>query len=147
MFISYELPAYPSSASFRRIFISSRKGSGATFDAICRLDVGTELEVLLKGEVWVKVRYGKREGYVKRGYITYTKGVMDTSADATLLKTTEWIYAEASTDSARICKIPAQTSVKALETTGDGWTRLRYWTETGYVRTSRLTTGWGAIMD
>ena len=124
-----------------------RKGSGATFDSISRLEVGTELEVLLKGEVWVKVRYGKREGYVKRGYITYTRGVMDTKKDATLLKTTEWIYVEPDAGSERICKVPAQASIKVLETREDGWTKLKYWTETGYVRTSRIVNDWGAIMN
>jgi len=124
-----------------------RKGSGASFDSICRLNVGDELEVLLQNEVWVKVRYGKREGYVKRGYISYREGEMDTKEDATLLKTTEWMYAEPDSDSERICKVPAQTSVKVLETTDEGWTKLAYWNETGYIRTSRFTTGWGEIMD
>ncbi len=124
-----------------------RKGSGASFDTVCRLNVGDELEVLLESEVWVKARFGKYEGYVMRGYISYTEGVMETSEDATLLKTTEWLYEEPSKDSKKICKVPSRVSVKVLELTDDGWTKLEYQNEVGYIRTSRFTTGWGAIMN
>ena len=124
-----------------------RKGSGATFNTVAKLDVGDELEVLMKGEVWVKVKFGKKEGYVKRGYISYKEGQMDTREDATLVKTTEWIYTEPNASAARICKVPAQTSVKVLETLDAGWTKIAYQNEEGYLKTSRLTTGWGEMMD
>ena len=51
-----------------------RKGSGSTFDSVARLQVGDELEVLIQSEVWVKARFGKKEGYVLRGYISYQQG-------------------------------------------------------------------------
>lgn len=124
-----------------------RKGSGATFDSVRKLNVGDELEVLMQGEVWVKVLFDKKEGYVKRGYITYTEGAMDTREDADLVKTTEWIYAEADAKSARICKVPAHTSVKVLETLESGWSKIAYRNEQGYLKTSRLIKGWGEIMD
>ncbi len=126
-----------------------RKGSGASFASVGKLEVGDELEVLMKGEVWVKVKFNKKEGYVKRGYISYRQGEMDTSEDATLVKTTEWIYQTPDMDTAgRICKVPAQTSVKVLEADEEaGWTKIGYQNETGYLKTSRLTTGWGEIMD
>ena len=124
-----------------------RKGSGTTYAAIRKLSVGEELEVLMKGEVWVKVRCGKREGYVYRGHITYTEGRPDTREDATLLKSTEWIYTEPDANTKRICKVPAQCSVKVLDRTDTGWTKIRYRNEEGYLKTSRLTTGWGEDME
>ncbi|MEG1524512.1 MAG: SH3 domain-containing protein [Clostridia bacterium] len=123
-----------------------RKGSGASFPSVGGLDVGDEVEVLMKGEVWVKVRFGKREGYVKRGYLSYQQDAMDTKEDATLVKTTEWIYTQPDANSERICKVPAQTSVKVLETNDTGWTKIVYRNEEGYLKTARLTTGWGEIM-
>lgn len=124
-----------------------RKGSGASFDSVCRLAVGDELEVLLDNDIWVKVRFGKYEGYVMRGYVTYMQGEMDTVETATLLKTTEWLYTGPDGDSEQICKVPSRSSVKVLETREDGWTEIVYENETGYVRTSRLTTGWGLIRN
>ena len=126
-----------------------RKGSGATFAALGKLNVGDELEVLMKGEVWVKVRVGKKEGYVKRGYISYQEGKMDTSEDATLVKTTEWIYQTPDMAAAeRICKVPAHTSIQVLEHNEEaGWTKIAYQNETGYLKTARLTSGWGEIMN
>jgi hypothetical protein len=124
-----------------------RKGSGSSFDSIKRLSIGDELEVLLDSEVWVKVRIGNREGYVRRGYISYVEGEMDTSEDATLVRSTQWLYTGPDEASEQICKMPSRVSVKVLETTEDGWTKLQYQNEVGYVRSSRLTTGWGVIMD
>jgi len=124
-----------------------RKGSGASFDSVCRLSVGDELEVLIENDVWIKARFGKYEGYVMRGYVTYTEGVMDTSETATLVKTTEWLYAGPDTSSEKICKVPARSSVKVLEASEDGWTKLEYQNEVGYIRSSRLITGWGLIRN
>lgn len=123
-----------------------KKGSGDTFDTVARLALDTELEVLMQGETWVKVRYGKREGYVKRGYITYSQGQMDTKEDADLLRTTQWIYVEPSEKSEQICKVPEDTSVKVLERTEDGWAKIAYRNEVGYLKSARLYQGWGEIM-
>ncbi|MEA5048813.1 MAG: SH3 domain-containing protein [Eubacteriales bacterium] len=122
-----------------------RKGSGSSFDAVARLAVGDELEVLIESEAWVKVRFEKKEGYVLRGYISYDQNKPDTKEDADILKTTEWLYAAPDEAGERICKMPARVSVNVLETTEDGWTKLQYQNETGYVRSSHLKKGWGVI--
>ena len=124
-----------------------RKGSGSSFDSVARLSVGDELEVLIESEVWVKVRFEKREGYVLRGYISYEKGAMDTKSDADILITTEWLLNAPDKDAERICKMPARVSVRILETTQDGWTKLQYQNETGYIPTNRLKKGWGVIQN
>ena len=124
-----------------------RKGSGSSFDSVARLSVGDELEVLIESEAWVKVRFGKKEGYVLRGYISYKQGEMDTKEDADIMKTTEWLFAAPNTDAERICKVPARVSIKLLETAEDGWMKIIYQNETGYIRPGRIIKGWGVIMD
>lgn len=124
-----------------------RKGSGSAFDSVARLQVGDELEVLIESEVWVKVRYGKKEGYVLRGHISYQRGVMDTRPDADVLKTTEWLYAEPSLDAEQLVKAPARVSVQVLETTEDGWKKIVYQNVTGYVKPNRIVKDWGVIID
>lgn len=124
-----------------------RKGCGNAFDSVARLNVGDELEVLLDSEVWVKVRFGKKEGYVLRGYISYQQGVMDTKPDADVLKSTEWLYTEPNLESEQIVKAPARVSVKVLETTEDGWSKIVYQNETGYVRPGKIVQDWGVIID
>ena len=124
-----------------------RKGSGNAFDSVARLTVGDELEVLIESEVWVKVRFGKKEGYVLRGFISYQQGVMDTKQDADVLKSTEWLYAEPNLEAMKIVKAPARVSVKVLETTVDGWTKIVYQNETGYVKPGRIIKDWGVIID
>ncbi len=126
-----------------------RRGSGATFLTIKQLSVGQELEVLMEGEVWVKVRADKTEGYVKRGYISYEQDAMDTTETATLVNTTQWTYS--STDLAaehRICKVPAQTSVKALAyNEAEKWYKIEYRNEVGYIAEKHITHGWGEIIE
>ncbi|MCE5189849.1 MAG: SH3 domain-containing protein [Eubacteriales bacterium] len=124
-----------------------RKGSGSSFDSVARLSVGDELEVLIESEVWVKVRFEKREGYVLRGYISYEKNAMDTKPDADILITTEWLLNAPDKDAERICKMPARVSVRILEATQDGWTKLQYQNEIGYIPTDRLKKGWGVIQN
>ena len=124
-----------------------RKGCGNAFDSVARLNVGDELEVLLDSEVWVKVRFGKKEGYVLRGYISHQQGVLDTRSDADVLKSTEWLYTEPNLESEQIVKAPARVSVKVLETTEDGWTKIVYQNETGYVRPGKIVKDWGVIID
>lgn len=122
-----------------------RKGSGSSFDSIARLSVGDELEVLIESEVWVKVRFEDHEGYVRRGYISYSQNAMDTTPNADILRTTEWLLAAPDSAAERICKMPARVSVRVLETTEDGWTKLQYQNETGYVPSGRIGKGWGVI--
>ena len=124
-----------------------RKGSGSTFESVARLQVGDELEVLLESEVWVKVRFGKKEGYVLRGYVSYQQGAMDTKEDADILKTTEWLYAAPNLTAEQLVKAPARVSVKVLETTEDGWMKIVYQNVTGYVKPNRVIKGWGVILD
>lgn len=124
-----------------------RKGSGSMFDSVAKLAVGDELEVLIQSEVWVKVRFGKKEGYVLRGYISYQQGVQDTRPDADVLKTTEWLYAEPNLDAEQIVKAPARVAVKVLEKTEDGWYKIVYQNETGYVKPNRIVKDWGVIID
>ncbi|MBA4348043.1 MAG: hypothetical protein C0413_04245 [Clostridiales bacterium] len=124
-----------------------RKGSGSMYDSVARLQAGEELEVLIQSEVWVKVRYGNKEGYILRGHISYQQGEMDTRPDADVLKTTEWLYAEPSLESAQLVKAPARVSVKVLETTPDGWTKIEYQNVTGYVKPYRIIKDWGIIIE
>jgi len=124
-----------------------RKGSGNSFDSVARLNVGDELEVLIESEVWVKVRFGEKEGYVLRGYVSYQKGALDTKPDADVLKSTEWLFAEPNLQAQKLVKAPASVSVKVLETTADGWIKIVYQNVTGYVRPGKIDKDWGTIID
>jgi hypothetical protein len=57
------------------------------------------------------------------------------------------MYAEPDDESAQITKVPEYSSVSVLEADKEGWTKIRYWDEVGYVETRALTKGWGVIED
>lgn len=111
--------------------------------SVKKLALGTEVEVLLEGEAWVKVRCEEREGYIRRVYISMVEGELDTREDANLIRQTVWLMTEPG-GGERIVKVPTDTSVKILETTEDGdYIKIEYWGETGYLRANAVKQGWG----
>ena len=124
-----------------------RTGNGTNDHAIMRLAAGTEVEVLQTGEPWIKIKYENREGYIRTGYITYDKNAIMTTDDADIVRRTVYLYTEPDDESAVIVKVPTYCSVKILEPDQDGWTKIAYSGETGYVESSTLTKGWGTIQD
>jgi uncharacterized protein YgiM (DUF1202 family) len=124
-----------------------RTGNGSNDRAIKRLPIGTEVEVLQIAEPWAKVKYENREGYIRTAFITFKQGTMMSKEDADIMKRTEYMYAEPDDESAQITKVPEYSSVSVLEADKEGWTKIRYWDEVGYVETRALTKGWGVIED
>ncbi|MDO4564431.1 MAG: L,D-transpeptidase family protein [Clostridia bacterium] len=123
----------------------ARKGCGRDYSTVFRPEVGEKLEVLQINEAWVKVSNGKREGYILRGYVTFNEdGSPDTVEDATLIRSTVWMYENPAVVTAeRICKVPTDTSVLVLETVDKTWVKIQYLNEVGYIKASSLRTGWG----
>ncbi len=124
-----------------------RTGNGSNDHVVKRLPVGTEVEVLHIAEPWAKVKYENREGYIRTAYITYKQGTMMSREDADIMKRTEYMYALPGEESSEITKVPEYASVTILEPDKDGWTKIRYWHEEGYVDTRSLNKGWGVIED
>ena len=124
-----------------------RTGNGSNDSVVKRLPIGTEVEVLQIAEPWVKVKFDKREGYMRTAYISFKQGVIMSKEDADILKRTEYMYAEANEDSEYITKVPAYSAVEVIEADKDGWTKVSYWGEEGYVETKALTKGWGIIEE
>lgn len=124
-----------------------RTGNGSNDRAIKRLPLGTQVEVLQIAEPWAKVKYENREGYIRTAYITFKQGTMMSKEDADILKKTVYMYAEPDEDSTGLTKVPAFSSVTIIEADNEGWTKISYWDEEGYVETSALTKGWGVIED
>lgn len=121
-----------------------RKEGASDADSVKKLPAGSTVEVLLEGDAWVKVRYEKKEGYVRRGHISLTGDGSDVREDAHLIRTTVWMLETPESKGVRICKVPFDTSVKVLSVTEDGkWTQIEYWNETGYIPSNKLKTGWG----
>lgn len=124
-----------------------RTGNGSNDRVVKRLPVDTEVEVLQIAEPWAKVKYENREGYIRTAFITFRQGTMMSREDADILKKTVYMYAEPDEDSEGITKVPAYSSVIVTAADQDGWTKISYWGEEGYVQTGALTKGWGVIEE
>ncbi|MDO5112013.1 MAG: L,D-transpeptidase family protein [Clostridia bacterium] len=112
-----------------------RTGNGSNDEFIRKLKEGEEMRVLQEGDPWVKVDIDGREGYVKRIYITYEKGVIETYENGRATKTTTEIYAEPSVKAEVLCRMPRDTSLNILETDPEeGWYKIRYWDIEGFIR-------------
>lgn len=124
-----------------------RTGNGGSDRIRMRFEIGTQLEVLQTGVPWSKVRYEKKEGYMLSAYLTFEKGIVSSKEDADIITRTTYMYTLPSDEAQRIVKVPTYTSVKILGPDFDGWTRIFYSGETGYIETRYLKKGWGTIMD
>ncbi|MDO4543656.1 MAG: L,D-transpeptidase family protein [Clostridia bacterium] len=126
----------------------ARKGCGREYSSVFKASEGDVLEVLQINEAWIKVSNGKREGYMMRGHVTFNEdGTPDTTEEAKLIKSTVWMYTEpkVSNDN-RICKVPTDTAVKVLSEPEDGWVKIQYLDEFGYIKSNSLRTDWGKIL-
>lgn len=126
-----------------------RTGNGSKDEVISRLFSGDELEILQEGDPWVKALYDGKEGYVKRAYISYRQGEMESTDKGRYLRATSYLYAEPDKKSERLCKIPHDASLIELDQSGvpEGWTRILYWTQEGYIQSRSIAEGWAVIYE
>jgi uncharacterized protein YgiM (DUF1202 family) len=123
-----------------------RTGNGSNDHTIKKLPIDTQVEILQIAEPWTKVKYEKREGYIRTAYLTFKQGTVMSREDADIIKETAYMYAEKDTESTQLTKVPTYSSVDVLETdSGDGWTKVRYWGVEGYMQSKRVIKGWGVI--
>ncbi len=118
-----------------------RTGNGSNDRVIKRLPIGTQLTVLQEGDPWIKALADKREGYIKRAYVSYQNGVMESYENGPVLRSTVYMYAQPDSKSRRICKVPHDTSLIVLEP-GEEWAKIRYFTSIGYVQTRFIKEDW-----
>lgn len=112
-----------------------------------RIAEGEQVEVLQTAEPMCKIKYAGREGYIRTAYLTFEQGKMNSSPDADIIKKTTWMYTSADNKSEKITKVPNDSSVKIIEPDKDGWTKIQYWYNIGYIQTKYLTKGWGVIVE
>jgi len=126
-----------------------RTGNGSNDRVIMKIPEGEQVEILQEGDPWVKVKYNDREGYVLLAYVTYEQGVMNSKEDADIIKATTWMMSQPNDEKEnRLCKVPTSTSVKVLEVLEEeGWTKIEYWGEEGYVPSKSVIKGWGTIRE
>ncbi len=126
-----------------------RTGSGHSDSRLFRLKEGEEVEVIQMGDPWLKIKRGDREGYVKNCYVTFEKGVLQSTPEADIMRGTYYLFTEPTEKSDPIAKIPFDTSVKILETVAESektsWHKIAYENVTGYVKSSWIKKGWGVI--
>jgi len=123
-----------------------RTGNGSNDSIIMRLEAGQQITILQEGDPWVKALVGEKEGYVKRAYVTYTEGVLESDPEGKIVRSTVYLYEKPDDDSRRICKVPHDTSLIILEE-GEDYTKVQYWTEVGYIKTGSIKTDWAMIYD
>ena len=124
-----------------------RSGNGTADKALFKLPEGVEVEMLQIGDAWHKIKYNDREGYVKSAFISLEQGKVTGKADADVIRSTVYMSVSPDKSADVIVKIPRDTSVKVLEPAENGWVKVQYYNEVGYVPSSSVIKGWGTIRD
>lgn len=124
-----------------------RTGNGSNDSRIAKLPLGTAVEVLQVGDPWCKIKYNKREGYIRTAYITFEEGVMQSREDADILRGTTYLQAAPDRKADVLFKVPAFTSVKVLESSTEDWLKVEVWGKQGYLPARVVIKGWGQIRE
>jgi uncharacterized protein YgiM (DUF1202 family) len=147
----YDLKALPNPVAWvvksKAEMCTGNAGKPGTNKIIKRLPKGAKVEVLQTAEPWCKIKYKGREGYIQTAHITFEQGKMNSTSKAHIIKSTTWMFETASSKAAKITKVPTLSSVKVLEPSKSGWTKIQYWYDIGYIQTKYLKKGWGVIRE
>jgi len=127
--------------------IQMRTGNGTNDKLIRKLKKDTKVRVLQEGDPWVKIEVDGREGYVKRCYITYEEGVMQSRPDGKYVSGTVYLYEEPSTKAKRLYKVARDSTITVLAQLSDGWSLVDYWGTLGYIQSRLIKTGWATIYE
>ncbi len=124
-----------------------RTGNGSNDNRITRLKLGTAVEILQVGDPWCKIKYNKREGYIRTAYLTFDQEEMQSQEDADILRSTTYLQQVSGSGGELLFKVPAYTSVKVLDSSEKDWWKVEVWGVEGYLPARLLTKGWGLIHD
>lgn len=127
--------------------VQMRTGNGTNDQLIRKLKKDTKVRVLQEGDPWVKIDMDGKEGYVKRCYITYEEGVMQSRPDGKYVSGTVYLYAEPSTRAKRLYKVARDSSITVLAELTSGWTLVDFWGTLGYIQSRLIKTGWATIYE
>jgi uncharacterized protein YgiM (DUF1202 family) len=122
-----------------------RTGNGSNDRTIKRLSAGTEVEILQIAEPWLKVKYEKREGYIRTAFMTFQQGTVMSREDADIIKETAYMFTLPEKDAEQITKVPTYSTVEVIEPDKDGWTKIAYWGHEGYIQSRYVIKGWGVV--
>jgi len=124
-----------------------RSGNGTNDRRLAKLPLDAAVEVLQYGDPWCKVRYKKREGYIRTAYLTFEEGVMESTPDADILRSTTYLRADPVDGAKLLFKVPALTTVQVLQNDGSGWVKVNVWNTEGYLPAKSLQKGWGLLIN
>lgn len=119
-----------------------------------KMKKGTEVEILLPGDPWCKIKYNGRVGYTLTANLKVNGSIIvsgnvasfTSGSDAKVMKATSPMYSSPDENSKVVCKIPSYTSLKVLSDS-DGWSKVYYFNEVGYVQDKLIKTGWGIVYN
>ena len=140
-----ELPNLTAYVVYDNALVRRGAGTGEVDRGLFRLPLDAEVEVLQEGNPWYKIKYEGREGYILASQLSYEKGVTTAGEDADIIRSTVYMYTEPNAKSEKIVKVPSETSVWVLSATDDGWSKIMYSEEVGYIKTKSLKKGWGFL--
>lgn len=117
-----------------------RTGPGSSNRIIGYLDPGQSVVYLSTTGSWYKVQYGANIGYVYGPDMRNTSSDVSSSSGYVYATTSARVYEGPGTSYSTLGYLYTGESARRTGTAGSTWTRITYDGQTGYVRTSQVTT-------
>lgn len=110
----------------------------ASYDGqvLATIPTGTEVEILEdRDDGWVKIRFNNQEGYILDDNLNFdgTKEDIAPPAPKGQLTAEESLYDTPSTEGQVLATIPSGAQVEILEDRDDGWVKVKYNNQEGFV--------------
>lgn len=135
--------------------INLRKGPGTNKEVLTQIPLGGKLKIYPDTEKdgWVKATYGGKKGYVKREYVTTKQSKVpsagdtaqeDTSAQAlpagkeVTLSDSVNVRVSMSETASKVGLAYQGDTVKVIQSYAEGWTKVEWNGQTGYIKTELI---------
>ena len=127
--------------------VALRSGPSTAYRAIGYLDYGDTVTYLgTSGSSWYKVQFGSRIAYVHASDVwTKSSGSTSSSSGVVYASYSVRVYEDPTTSSDMLGYLYAGDTATRTGKSSNGWTRIDFDGEDGYVQTSRITVITGSI--
>lgn len=119
--------------------LNLRKEASADSEILIRIPNGEEVIALAEYGGWMRVQYGNQVGFAAKDYLVFDtpKAAAATEVTVVLESGSLNLRSEANEASSIMDRIPNGEKISLLER-GEGWSRVQYQNQTGYVLTKHL---------
>ncbi|WP_434797186.1 SH3 domain-containing protein [Terrisporobacter vanillatitrophus] len=118
--------------------LNFRSGPSTSYSVLGTLSSGTKIEVISTSNGWSKIKYDNQTGYVSSQYLSSSAPESSSTTIKYVNTSTLNVRSGASTSYSVLGTLSSGTKIEVISTS-DGWSKIKYNSQTGYVSSQYLS--------